>query len=61
MQQAASLRDFQPSVALPGIRMNTRPDNYVPIKQMRLEQFDGRTWQSFGDVIETAFTEGLKR
>ncbi|GLR86849.1 ABC transporter substrate-binding protein [Bradyrhizobium iriomotense] len=61
MRQAASLRVDQPSVALPGIKMNTSPDNYLPIKQMRLEQFDGRSWQSFGDVIETAFTEGRKR
>ncbi|MBR0828954.1 ABC transporter substrate-binding protein [Bradyrhizobium manausense] len=57
MRQAASLRDHQPSVALPGIRMNTSPDRYLPIKQMRLVQFDGRSWQPFGEVIETAFSE----
>jgi branched-chain amino acid transport system substrate-binding protein len=61
MRQAASLRDYQSSVALPGIKMNTSPDNYLPIKQMRLEQFDGRSWQTFGEVIETAFSEGAKR
>ncbi len=39
--------------------MNTSPDSYLPpIKQMRLVQFDGRSWQPFGEVIETAFTEG---
>ncbi|MEK9279611.1 MULTISPECIES: ABC transporter substrate-binding protein [unclassified Bradyrhizobium] len=61
MRHAASLRDYQPSVALPNIRMNTSPDSYLPIKQMRLVQFDGRTWQPFGAVIETAFTEGAAR
>lgn len=61
MHQAASLRDYKPSVALPNIRMNTSPDNYLPIKQMRLVQFDGRSWQPFGAVIETAFTEGAAR
>ncbi|MHC2288464.1 ABC-type branched-subunit amino acid transport system substrate-binding protein [Bradyrhizobium barranii subsp. barranii] len=61
MRQAASLRDQQPSVALPNIRMNTSPNSYLPIKQMRLVQFDGRSWQPFGDVIETAFTEGAAR
>ena len=61
MRQAASLRNYLLSVALPGIKMNTSPDNYLPIKQMRLEQFDGRSWQTFGDVIETAFSEGAKR
>lgn len=61
MRQAGSLRDYQPSVALPNIRMNTSPESYLPIKQMRLVQFDGRSWQPFGAVIETAFTEGAAR
>jgi len=61
MRQAASLKNYQPSVALPNIRMNTSPDNYLPIRQMRLVQFDGRSWQPFGEVIETAFTEGMAR
>jgi branched-chain amino acid transport system substrate-binding protein len=61
MRQAASLRDYHLSVALPNIRMNTSPDSYLPIKQMRLVQFDGRSWQPFGAVIETAFTEGAAR
>ena len=61
MRQAASLKGYNPSVALPDIRMNTSPSNYLPIKQMRLVQFDGRSWQLFGDVIETAFTEGATR
>jgi branched-chain amino acid transport system substrate-binding protein len=61
MRQAASLRGYNPSVALPDIRMNTSPNNYLPIKQMRLVQFDGRSWQPFGEVIETAFTEGAAR
>jgi branched-chain amino acid transport system substrate-binding protein len=61
MRQAASLRDYQSSVALPGIRMNTTPDNFLPIKQMRLVQFDGRSWQPFGEVIETAFSDTPKK
>ena len=61
MRQAASLRDYKPSVALPGIRMNTTPDNFLPIKQMRLMQFDGRSWQPIGEVIETAFSDAAKR
>ena len=48
MRQAASLRNYHPSVALPSIRMNTSPDSYLPIKQTRLVQFDGRSWQPFG-------------
>ena len=57
MRQAASLKDFRPAVLLPGIKINTSPDDFRPIKQMRLVQFDGRIWQQIGDVIETAFSD----
>jgi branched-chain amino acid transport system substrate-binding protein len=57
MRQASSLRDFQPAVLLPDIKINTSPNDFRPIKQMRLIQFDGRTWQMIGDVIETAFSD----
>lgn len=57
MQQAKALKDYQPSVFLPGIKINTGPANFRPIKQMRLVQFDGRTWQPIGDVIENAFSD----
>ena len=55
MKQAAALKDYQGSVLLPGIKITTGPWNYRPIKHMRLVQFDGRTWQPIGDVLETAF------
>ena len=60
MRQAASLKDFQPAVLLPGIKINTGPDDFRPIKQMRLVQFDGRIWQQIGDVVETAFSDTLR-
>jgi ABC-type branched-subunit amino acid transport system substrate-binding protein len=56
MKQAAALKDYQGSVLLPGIRITTGPWSYRPIKQLRLVQFDGRTWQSIGDILETAFS-----
>ncbi len=61
MRQAASLRAYQPSVLLPGITISTGPEDYRPIKQMRLIQFDGRTWQGIGDVIEAAFSDGRRK
>jgi branched-chain amino acid transport system substrate-binding protein len=60
MRQAASLRDFGPSVLVPGIKINTGPENFRPIRQMRLVQFDGRTWQPVGEVIENAFSDAPK-
>ena len=55
MRQAASLKDFRASILLPGIAVNTGPDDFRPIEQMRLVQFDGGTWQPIGDMIESAF------
>jgi branched-chain amino acid transport system substrate-binding protein len=56
MRQAASLKNYQTPIALPGIVINTGPRDFRPIKQMRLVQFDGNTWQPIGDVIDSAFT-----
>jgi branched-chain amino acid transport system substrate-binding protein len=57
MRQAASLKDFESAALLPGIKINTSESNFRPIRQIRLVQFDGRTWQPIGDVIETAFSD----
>src|SRR4051812_23987602 len=55
MRQAASLKNYQIPIILPGIAINTGPADFHPIKQMRLVQFDGTAWQPIGDVIESAF------
>jgi branched-chain amino acid transport system substrate-binding protein len=51
MKQAASLKDFEPDTLLPGIRINTSPTDYAPIKQLRMMQFKGDKWELFGDII----------
>jgi len=56
MRQAASLKNYQSPIALPGIAINTGPADFRPIEQMRLVQFDGNSWQPIGDVIESAFS-----
>jgi branched-chain amino acid transport system substrate-binding protein len=58
MRQAASLREFRAPMLLPGIAISTDAGNFQPIRHMRLVQFDGRTWQPIGDVIESAFSAG---
>ena len=60
MKQAAALQDYQGSMLLPGIKISTGPWNFRPIKHLRLIQFDGRTWQPIGDVLETAFSNAQK-
>jgi ABC-type branched-subunit amino acid transport system substrate-binding protein len=61
MRQAAALKDYKPSVLLPGVVVSTGPLDFQPIKRARLVQFDGRTWQSIGDVVETAFSDSKKK
>jgi branched-chain amino acid transport system substrate-binding protein len=60
MRQAAALKDYQVSVLLPGITISTGRFDFRPIKQLRLVQFDGQTWQLIGDVVETAFSDTRK-
>jgi ABC-type branched-subunit amino acid transport system substrate-binding protein len=51
MKQAASLQDFRTEVMLPGIKINTGPDDFAPISQLQLMRFKGERWNLFGDVI----------
>ncbi|MDA9412988.1 ABC transporter substrate-binding protein [Bradyrhizobium sp. CCBAU 45384] len=53
MTQAASLKDFAPDTLLPGIKINTAPDDFAPIKQLRMMRFKGKAWELFGDVISS--------
>ena len=52
MKQAESVHDLQLPTILPGIKANTSHTDHRPIKGMRLEKWDGKTWVLFGDVIE---------
>ena len=54
MKQATSIRDLEVPVLLPGIRVNTSPTNYHPIRQMQLQKWTGQTWQRFGSILEGA-------
>lgn len=52
MKQAENLHDVSSPVLLPGIKINTSPSNYHPIKAMELQTWDGARWKLFGGVIE---------
>lgn len=51
IRQAASLKDLALPMLLPGIKVNTGPDDYLPYQTLRLQRFDGKTWVLFGDPI----------
>jgi branched-chain amino acid transport system substrate-binding protein len=51
MKQAASLKNFDPGLLLPGITINTGATNFAPIKQLQLIRFKGETWERFGPIM----------
>jgi len=51
MKQAANLKDLQLPMLLPGILINTSPDDYAPIQSEQLIRFDGKQWVRFGEVL----------
>jgi branched-chain amino acid transport system substrate-binding protein len=51
MKQAASIHDIKLPMLLPGITPSTSADDFAPIKQMQLQNFDGTTWRPFGEVL----------
>jgi ABC-type branched-subunit amino acid transport system substrate-binding protein len=58
MKQAANLKDFTPSLALPGIKINTGPTDFRVNKQMQMMKFNGERWELFGPIIEDSGPAG---
>jgi len=56
MKQAASLRDLELPMLLPGIKVNTSPTDFYPVKQMQMVRFDGERWVLFGPVMSGAIS-----
>jgi branched-chain amino acid transport system substrate-binding protein len=51
MKQAASLKNVDIDMLLPGIKVNTSATDFFPIKQMQLMRFNGERWELFGPVL----------
>jgi len=51
MKEAANLHDFTVPMLLPGIKINTSPTDFAPIKQIQMARFDGERWKLFGAVL----------
>jgi branched-chain amino acid transport system substrate-binding protein len=52
MELASHLHNVRMPSLLPGVTLNTSPTDYNPVKQLRLQRFDGRHWQLFTDIVE---------
>ena len=53
MKQAANIKNLKLPLMLPGMTMNTSPNDYFLIKQGQLAKFTGTQWQGFGEVLST--------
>jgi branched-chain amino acid transport system substrate-binding protein len=51
MKQAASLKNVQLPMALPGVMLNTSATDFFPFKQMQMQKFNGERWELFGPVM----------
>jgi hypothetical protein len=55
MKQAVNLKDFRTTNLLPGIKINTSPVDFAPIKQVQLRRFKGYKWELFGPMLSGEF------
>jgi len=56
MKQAASLKDLETDVSLPGVKINTSATDFAPFQQVQMMRFKGEKWELFGDVISSEAT-----
>jgi branched-chain amino acid transport system substrate-binding protein len=52
MRQATNIKGYVPSLALPGMSLNTTANDYRINKQMQMMRFNGERWELFGTIIE---------
>jgi branched-chain amino acid transport system substrate-binding protein len=52
LKQATNIDGLDLPMLLPGIKINTSPTNYSPIRRMQLQRFNGTSWELFGDILQ---------
>jgi ABC-type branched-subunit amino acid transport system substrate-binding protein len=51
MKQAASIKDLQLPMVLPGVLASTSPGDFALFQTMQLVKFDGKNWVDFGKPV----------
>src|SRR5712691_11367664 len=54
MKQAASIKNIELPLLLPGVKVNTSPEDHAPIEQEQLAKFDGERWVLFGELYDVS-------
>ena len=52
MKVAANLGEFRPPLLIEGVRIHPSPKDYLVVRDLRLEQFNGVSYQSLGPAME---------
>lgn len=51
LKQIQGLKDVELGMLLPGMKVKFAADDYYPIRQAQLVQFDGKSWKPMGEVV----------
>jgi branched-chain amino acid transport system substrate-binding protein len=54
MKQAANIHGLDLPMLMPGITINTSPNDFAPIKQVQMARFNGDRWELFGPILTGA-------
>jgi branched-chain amino acid transport system substrate-binding protein len=53
LKQATSMKGKHFKMMLPGIQLNTSPDDYAPYQSLRMAKFEGSSWKLIDDAGST--------
>ena len=53
MKQAASIKNLKLPLLLPGMALNSGPNDFFLVEQAQLAKFTGTQWQGFGELLST--------
>jgi branched-chain amino acid transport system substrate-binding protein len=52
--EATHIKDYEPTLFLPGVKVNVTPESRIPWRQRQITQFDGTNWTFVGGVVTAA-------
>ena len=58
MKQAASMKNLELEMLLPGITINTSATDFAPLQQEQMQRFKGEGWERFGPVYDAGAGNG---
>jgi branched-chain amino acid transport system substrate-binding protein len=54
MKEAANVKSLKIDTLLPGVTIQTGAKDYAPIQSVQLMRFNGKQWERFGEIINSA-------